>query len=233
MENSGIMRKIHKGLIVSCQALEDEPLHSSFIMSRMALAAKQGGAVAIRANSPEDIRAIRETVDLPVIGLHKVNYPDSPIYITPTMQEVDGLVQAGADIIAMDATARLRPQGVELADFFAAVRRKYPDRLFMADTSCYEEGERAEKLGFDLVGTTLAGYTEYTRGRELPDFTLMRRYVGSLKTPVIAEGGIWTPEQLKEAVGIGVWAAVIGTAITRPAIITRRFASVLEQDRQA
>lgn len=231
MENREILSKIRGGLIVSCQALENEPLHSPFIMSRMAYAAQQGGAVAIRANSPEDIRAIRETVALPVIGLHKVTYPDSPVYITPTMKEVEGLVQAGADVIALDATARPRPRGVSLASFFGEIRRRYPDRLFMADTSCFEEGVAAQKLGFDLVGTTLAGYTDYTRGRTLPDLELMRRYAAALAVPVIAEGGIWTPEQLTAALEIGVWAAVVGTAITRPQLITRRFVQALARTR--
>ena len=150
-------------------------------------------------------------------------YPDSPVYITPTMDEVDGLMEAGCDIIALDATARPRPQGVTLEQFFAAVRKKYPDQLFMADTSCFEEGLEAQRLGFDLVGTTMSGYTDYTKGRSLPDYELMSRYVKELRIPVIAEGGIWEIDQLSQARAAGVWACVIGTAITRPRDITRRF----------
>lgn len=230
MNNNPVLEKVRGGLVVSCQALSTEPLHSSKIMARMALAAKEGGAVGIRANSPEDIAEIKRTVDLPVIGLWKVDYPDSDVYITPTMKEVDALVGAGADIIALDATKRLRPGGRTLADFFAEVRKKYPGQLFMADTSCYEEGAAAEKLGFHLVGTTMAGYTEYTKGTPLPAFGLMKQYVDTLSVPVAAEGGIWTPGQLQKAYGLGVWTAIVGTAITRPREITRRFVNALGKE---
>lgn len=227
MRNDEILQRIKGGLVVSCQALEDEPLHSSYIMGRMAFAAYEGGAVAIRANTPEDIREIKKTVDLPVIGLHKMNYPDSEIYITPTMKEIDGLIQAGCDIIAIDATKHIRPNGQTLDDLFRQARSKYPDQLFMADTSCYEEGLHAQELGFDLVGTTMSGYTEYTKGTILPNYDLMKRYVDTLNIPVVAEGGIWSPEQLQKAFAAGVWTAVVGTAITRPREITRRFVNAL------
>lgn len=223
MTNQEILAKIKGGLIVSCQALASEPLHSSYIMSRMAFAAKEGGACGIRANSPEDIVEIRKTVDLPVIGLHKVDYDDSDIYITPTMKEIDALVATGVEIIALDATNRTRPGGLTLTEFFTEVRAKYPDQLFMADTSCFEEGKLAAELGFDLIGTTMSGYTPYTKGRSLPDYELMERYVKELNKPIIAEGGIWEIGQLKTAMETGVWAAVVGTAITRPRDITRRF----------
>ncbi|MBQ4050388.1 MAG: N-acetylmannosamine-6-phosphate 2-epimerase [Oscillospiraceae bacterium] len=223
MTNQEILAKIKGGLIVSCQALASEPLHSSYIMSRMAFAAKEGGACGIRANSPEDIVEIRKTVDLPVIGLHKVDYDDSEIYITPTMKEIDALVATGVEIIALDATKRTRPGGLTLTEFFTEVRAKYPDQLFMADTSCFEEGKLAAELGFDLIGTTMSGYTPYTKGRSLPDYELMERYVKELDKPIIAEGGIWEICQLKTAMATGVWAAVVGTAITRPRDITRRF----------
>ncbi|MBR6790295.1 MAG: N-acetylmannosamine-6-phosphate 2-epimerase [Oscillospiraceae bacterium] len=223
MTNQEILAKLKGGLIVSCQALASEPLHSSYIMSRMAFAAKEGGAVGIRANSPEDIVEIRKTVDLPVIGLHKVDYDDSPIYITPTMKEIDALVATGVEIIAMDATKLTRPGGLSLTKFFTEVRAKYPDQLFMADTSCFEEGKLAAELGFDLIGTTMSGYTPHTKGRSLPDYELMERYVRELDKPIIAEGGIWEIGQLKTAMATGVWAAVVGTAITRPRDITRRF----------
>jgi len=107
------------------------------------------------------------------------------------------------------------------------VKEKYPNQLFMADTSCFDEGKKAEELGFNLIGTTMAGYTPYTKGTPLPDFYLMQRYVSELHTPVIAEGGIWVPEQLKKAIDIGVHSAVVGTAITRPRDITKHFAEVL------
>lgn len=227
MRNDEILQRIKGGLVVSCQALAGEPLHSSYIMGRMAFAAYEGGAVAIRANTPEDIREIKKTVDLPVIGLHKMNYPDSKIYITPTMKEIDGLIQAGCEIIAIDATKRIRPNGQTLDELFRQARSKYPDQLFMADTSCYEEGLHAQELGFDLVGTTMSGYTEYTKGTVLPNYDLMKKYVDTLNIPIVAEGGIWSPEQLQKAFAAGVWTAVVGTAITRPREITRRFVNAL------
>lgn len=227
MTNKEILDKIKGGLIVSCQALESEPLYDSYIMSKMAWAAKLGGAVGIRANTVVDIKAIKEKVDLPLIGIIKQEYDGSDVYITPTMKEVDALVETGCEIIAIDATNRLRPNGETLEAFFTKVREKYPNQLFMADTSCFDEGKKAEELGFNLIGTTMAGYTPYTKGTPLPDFDLMQRYVSELHTPVIAEGGIWVPEQLKKAIDIGVHSAVVGTAITRPRDITKHFVEVL------
>ncbi|MFR2502242.1 MAG: N-acetylmannosamine-6-phosphate 2-epimerase, partial [Coprobacillus cateniformis] len=153
------MKEIQNNLIVSCQALEDEPLHSSYIMSKMALAAKMGGAKGIRANSVEDIRAIKKEVDLPIIGIIKKDYDGTDIYITTTMKEVDALVEVGVDIIAMDATKQLRLNQQSLDEFFKAVKNKYPHQLFMADCSTVAEAKHADQLGFDFIGTTLVGYT--------------------------------------------------------------------------
>lgn len=229
MTNEEILEQIKGKLIVSCQALETEPLYDSYIMSKMAWAAYLGGAAGIRANTVVDIKAIKEKVDLPVIGIIKQVYDDSDVYITPTEKEVDALVEIGCEIIAVDATDRLRPNGVTFEEFFTKIRAKYPNQLFMADTSCFEEGKKAEELGCDLIGTTMAGYTPYTKGTPLPDFTLMERYVNELHSPVIAEGGIWVPEQLKKAIDTGVHAAVVGTAITRPMDITKHFIRALEK----
>ncbi len=229
--NTHILEQIKGGLIVSCQALSTEPLYDSYIMSKMAYAAALGGAVGIRANTVVDILAIRERVDLPIIGIIKEVYPDSDVYITPTMKEVDALVEIGCDIIAVDATNRTRPGGISFEEFFKEVRAKYPDQLFMADTSCFEEGKLALELGFDLLGTTMSGYTPYTQGTPLPDFNLMRRYREELGAMVIAEGGIWVPEQLVEAFNSGAHAAVVGTAITRPMDITKRFVKALEESK--
>lgn len=229
MTNCEVMEKIKGGLIVSCQALKTEPLYDSYIMSKMAWAAFLGGAVAIRCNTVADIKAIKERVDLPVIAIIKEEYEDSDVYITPTMKEIDALVQIGCEIIATDATNRVRPNGKSFEEFFTEVRAKYPKQLFMADTSCFEEGRLAEKLGFDLIGTTMSGYTPYTKGRALPDTELIKRYAAELHTPVIAEGGIWTPEDLIRAYDAGAYSAVVGTAITRPMDITKRFVKALEE----
>lgn len=220
-----IYKKLKGGLIVSCQALREEPLYSSDIMSRMAYAAKEGGAVGIRANSVEDITEIKKVVDLPIIGILKQEYPESEIYITPTIKEVDALAECGVEIIAVDCTKRVRPEGETLVGFWSEVRKKHPRQLFMADCSDYEEGMYAADLGFDIIGTTLSGYTAHTRGRSLPDLELMKRLSKDCQKPVIAEGGIWTPEQLKECFLAGVFAAVVGSAITRPREITRYFIS--------
>lgn len=228
MTNNEILNQIKGGLIVSCQALKTEPLYDSYIMSKMAWAAYLGGAVGIRANTVVDILAIKEKVDLPVIGIIKEEYEDSDVYITPTMKEVDALVDIGCEIIAIDATNRLRPNGITFEEFFKEVRAKYPNQLFMADTSCFEEGKLAEELGFDLIGTTMAGYTPYTKGRKLPDCELIKRYSTELNTPIIAEGGIWCPDDLIDVYEAGAFGAVCGTAITRPMDITKRFVKALE-----
>lgn len=227
--NEEILKKIKGGLIVSCQALSTEPLCDPYIMAKMAYAAKLGGAVGIRANTVIDIAAIKKTVDLPIIGIIKSVYDDSDVYITPTMKEVDELVNAGCEIIATDATKRIRPNGETLEDFFVNVRKKYPNQLFMADTSCFEEGKTAAELGFDLIGTTMSGYTPYTKGRVLPDLELIKKYSSELDKPIIAEGGIWTPDDLKNVYKNGAFSAVCGTAITRPMDITKRFVKALEE----
>lgn len=227
-KNEKILNQIKGGLIVSCQALKTEPLYDSYIMSKMAYAAMLGGAVGIRANTIVDILAIRERVNLPIIGIIKEEYPDSDVYITPTMKEIDALVEIGCDIIATDATNRTRPNGKTFEEFFKEVRAKYPEQLFMADTSCFEEGKKAAELGFDLIGTTMAGYTPYTKGRKLPDCELIERYANELDKPIIAEGGIWNPDDLKNVYKAGAFGAVCGTAITRPMDITKRFVKALE-----
>lgn len=227
-KNKEVFAKIKGGLIVSCQALSNEPLYSPFIMSKMALAAYQGGAVGIRANTPEDIIKIKETIDLPVIGLYKRVFDDSDVYITPTIESVDALMECKPDIIAVDATNRIRPHGKTLEIFYKEIRTKYPNMLFMADCATLEDAVRAEALGFDIVGTTLYGYTEETKNSILPGFELMKKIVECVKIPVIAEGGIWSPEQLKAAMDTGVYAAVVGTAITRPMDITKRFVEAIK-----
>ncbi len=218
------------GLIVSCQALEDEPLHSSFIMGRMARAAKEGGAVGIRANTVEDICEIRKNVDLPVIGIIKSEYPDSEVYITPTMKEVDALMNIQPDIIALDATKRVRPDGVSLDAFFSQVREKYPEQMFMADCSSIEEAVHADAIGFDFIGTTMVGYTSYTQGDriEADTFGIVRTILKEIKHPLIAEGNIDTPGKAREVLDLGCFSVVVGGAITRPQLITRKFVDAIK-----
>ncbi|MFW5996081.1 MAG: N-acetylmannosamine-6-phosphate 2-epimerase [Halanaerobiaceae bacterium] len=218
---------IKGGLIVSCQALEDEPLHGAEIMAAMANAAKKGGAVGIRANGSEDIKAIKEKVDLPVIGIDKNNEYDSKIYITPTIKEAGEIARAGAEIIAVDATGRLRPGGLRLKEYFEQIRSRF-DVAIMGDISTFEEGQKARECGADLIGTTLSGYTEYSRQQDGPDFILLEKLVKNLDIPVIMEGKISRPEEVKKALELGAWAVVVGTAITRPQVITKWFSRVAE-----
>ncbi len=225
-----ILHSIQHELIVSCQALPDEPLHSPYIMARMAYAAMMGGAKGIRANSIEDIKEIKRTVNLPIIGIIKHVYSKSEVFITPTQKEIDLLYREGVDIIAIDATNRLRPDGKVISEVFPAIRKQYSNQLFMADCSTYEEGKQAYELGFDCLGTTLSGYTEYTQGTELPDKVLIEKLVRDFPIPVIAEGGIWTPEELKCVFELGAYSAVVGTAITRPMNITKRFVEAMKSN---
>lgn len=215
------------GLIVSCQALEHEPLHSPYIMGRMAAAAKAGGAIGIRANTAIDIQEIKEQVDLPVIGIVKRNYGTNPVFITPTMREIDELAEAQAEIVALDATLRPRPDGRTLKEFVGEIRRKYPRLLLMADISATAEAVNAEQLGFDLISTTLVGYTEETAESKLydHDFAILKDIVSHVKTPVVAEGNIMTPEMAASCLKAGVYCVVVGGAITRPQQITERFVS--------
>lgn len=218
-------------LVVSCQALEHEPLHSSFIMGRMALAAEQGGAKGIRANTKEDIAEIRKNVDLPIIGIVKRNYEDSEVYITPTMKEVDELMEAPPEILAVDATGALRPGNVTLDEFFHSIKAKYPDQLLMADCSTIEEAVHADELGFDFIGTTMVGYTKQSKEDkiEADDFLILRTIQEKVKHRVIAEGNINTPEKLKRVIELGVFCAVVGSSITRPQLITKAYTEVLEK----
>ena len=222
---SMVFEQIRGKLVVSCQALPHEPLHSSFIMSRMAVAAMEGGAAGIRAQSACDINAIAKVCPLPIIGIVKRKYDDSEIYITPTMKEVEELLSTRAEIIALDATDRERPGGVLTK---ALVDRIHEEgRLAMADCSVFEECLAAQEMGFDIVSTTLSGYTEYSSKQEGPDFSLIRRCAEELSVPVIAEGRIHCPEDLKKAFECGAFSAVVGGAITRPQEITARFVKVL------
>ena len=220
-----MLNKIKNKLVVSCQALPDEPLHSSFIMGRMALAAKQGGAAGIRAQSREDILEIRRVVDLPVIGIVKRNYPDSEIYITPTRKEADELIETGCEMVALDATQRDRPNGESLQDLIAYLHENRV--LVMADCSTLEECVQAERMGADCVSTTLCGYTPYSEKVDGPNFSLIRSVLASVHVPVIAEGKINTPAELRKVMDLGVHSAVVGGAITRPRDITARFARAL------
>lgn len=209
-----------KGLIVSCQALPEEPLHSSLIMSKMALAAEMVGAVGIRANTVDDILAIKKEVDLPVIGIIKKEYEEKIPYITPTMKEVEALIEAQIEIIALDATMN------QSEDFLKAVIARYPNQKFMADISTIEEGIRAEKLGFNFIGTTLVGYTE--QSKRTNNFEVLEGLLQRCNTNIIAEGNFDTPEKAKKAIDLGAYSVVVGSAITRPQVIAKKFIDAIK-----
>lgn len=225
------LAKIAKGLIVSCQALEHEPLHSSFIMSRMARAATESGAVGIRANSVVDIQAIQDVVDVPIIGIIKAVYEDSNVYITPTLKEARAVCATGVAIVALDATARKRPNNIQLEHVIQVIKEEYPDTILMADTSSLEEVEHACKIGFDLISTTLYGYTEKSQGANISDndFEFLKQVLIKSSLPVIAEGKIDTPAKAKKVLELGCYSVVCGSIITRPQEITKLFVDEIKK----
>jgi len=192
------------------------------------LAAEQGGAVAIRANSASDICAIRKKVKLPIIGLHKVNYPGFDVYITPTIKEALDISNAGADMIAVDATDRPHPDGLCLEERINQIKLK-TSKLVLADISNYQEAVLAEHAGADMISTTMSGYTDESPNLVGPDFELLQKIASTLKTPVICEGRIWNPDQAKYALELGAHAVVVGSVITRPQLITRYFVDKLDE----
>jgi len=222
--------KLPQGLIVSCQAAEGEPLYKCGIMHLFARSAKAGGAVAIRALAG-DIKAIKKETKLPVIGLIKTTYPDSSVYITPTIKEVKALIKTGCEFIAMDATFRPRPGGVILKELVDFIRNNAPGVQLFADASNIEEVRAAEELGFEYVSTTLRGYTEETKGIEIPDYKFIEECSKTLtRAKLVVEGGIWEKGQLEKVLEYKPYAVIIGTAITRPKDITARFKSCWEKN---
>jgi N-acylglucosamine-6-phosphate 2-epimerase len=217
-----------RGLIVSCQAYEHDPLFGAHIMAAMARAAKAGGAVGIRANGPDDITAIRAAVSLPVIGLWKIYTPGSDVYITPARAHADALAAAGANMIAVDATARPRGDDETLAGLIAHCNTvlKLP---VMADVSCLEEAITAEQLGAAVISSTMAGYTPHGRPPTLgPDLGFVAELVAHCTCPVVAEGRYSDPADAARALELGAHAVVVGAAITRPEVITSRFVAALQ-----
>ena len=197
-------------------------------MPLMAKAAAEAGAVGIRANTVRDIMQIKEAVDLPVIGIIKKDYEGTPMYITVTMKEVDELAACGVDIIAVQGTSALRPDGSTAAQFIEAIKEKYPEQLVMADCATIEEGIACALAGADFIGTTMRGYTPETQGCNDIDYNFIAQPVEKCPARIIAEGHIHYPEQAKKALDAGAFALVVGGAITRPAEITARFISAIQ-----
>lgn len=226
-----LLEQLHGGLIVSCQPdatdRAHDPLNLPSIMAALARAAVLGGAVGIRADSPADIAAIHAAVSVPIIGIYKFDTPGFQVRITPTVEHALQIANAGADVIALDATQRPRPDGLSVAETIARVKTQ-TGKLVVADVSTFEEGAHAAEVGADAILPTLAGYTEYSRNLPGPDFELIERLAKNLRVPVIAEGKIATPAQAARARALGAWAVCVGSAITRPRWLTEQFARALQ-----
>ncbi len=228
-----ILQQLKNGLIVSCQALEGEPMYSENggIIPLFAIAAMNSGACAIRSNSVRDIIEIKKKISLPIIGIIKKQYLPYRQHITVTMKEIDELMACGTDIIALDCTLRTRPDGLTPNEFVNMIKEKYPDCLLMADISNYAEGISVSKSNIDFIGTTLSGYTSESEVIDGPDFDLVSKLVKDTKVPIIAEGRIHYPNQAKTMLIKGAYAVVVGGAITRPAEITKRFIDEMTKEK--
>jgi len=228
------LTQLRNGLIVSCQITDEkghisaeEPMQSSIVKIELAKAAVLGGARAIRVNGATDIRAVRGAVEVPVIGINKQDLPNYEVRITPTLEAAKEAVDSGVTIVALDATKRARPQDLSAAEIIRVVKSQLRIPV-MADISTYEEGVNAADAGADLVGTTLSGYTSYSRPPEGPDFELIQRLAEALDIPVIAEGRISTPQQAARALELGAFAVVVGAMIVNPRRITQRFVTAMD-----
>ncbi len=220
-----VIDKIRGGLIVSCQAEEGNPFFAPDLMGRFARAAEMGGAVGIRAKLP-DIPAIKQWCSLPVVGIDKVWIEGFEVFITPRFEDAQRVAAAGAEIIALDCTPRPRPDGLTMEETVRRIKAELTVPV-MADISNLAEAIAAEKAGADIVATTLSGYTSYAPRGEGPDWALLEGIVRAVKVPVIMEGAVATPAEARAALDIGAWAVVVGTAITRPTEVTKRFVKAL------
>jgi N-acylglucosamine-6-phosphate 2-epimerase len=211
--NKNALESLNKSLIVSCQAPEESPLHDPYVIAAMAKAAVLSGAAAVRINTPAHITAVRQKISAPIIGLWKQQIPGYEVYITPQFDHAEAIAQAGADIIAIDATLRERPNQEKLATIITRIHQEL-GKLVMADIDTIEAAISAVNAGADLVGTTLYGYTKQTKHLSPPGFQLLAEMVEKLQVPVICEGGISSPEMAQQALKIGAFAVVVGTDIT-------------------
>ena len=225
-----ILESLKGGLIVSCQVQHDDPIYTDNMVVKMAEAARWAGAVGIRANSPEQIKAIKEAVpELPIIGLWKVWHDDTDVFITPTMKEVKAIWEAGAEIIALDCTAQVTHEGTQAWNLIKEVKKEIPEAIIFADVSNLEEARRAVENGADIVAPTLYGYTKETSHIEGADYRMFAQMCRELKDEayVMMEGHLYTPEDAMKCIFLGAHSVVVGSAITRPHLTAKRFVDLL------
>ena len=215
-----------RGLVVSCQAPIDSPLHEPAVIAAMAQVAVNQGAAGVRIDTPTHVAAVRSRLDQPIIGLWKQQIPGFDVYITPQFHHAAKIAEAGADVIAIDATFRDRPNGATVAELIAQIHGDL-NKPVMADVDSLEAAIAAVEAGADCVGTTLYGYTAETQHLSPPGFDLLTQMVKTLKIPVICEGGIASPEMAKRAIDLGATAVVVGTAITGIDLQVKAYRSVL------
>ena len=209
-----VLESLRGGLIVSCQAPPDSPLARPEIIAALAETAELNGGVGLRIDSPENIRAVKQRVKLPILGIYKVVTGGSEVYITPTFDAAEQIIAAGADMIALDGTPRPRPNGETFAEIVSGVRNKFNCPV-MADVALYDDGMRAaEVAGVDVLSTTLSGYTEETKHLKSPDFELVERLAKTSPIPVICEGRLRSVDDVQRAFDCGAFAVVVGGAIT-------------------
>jgi len=213
MSQLNIITEIKQGLIVSCQAPVDSPLHEPMVIAAIATASVNQGAVGVRIDTPEHINAVKKRAFAPIIGLWKQQIPGYEVYITPQFNHASAIAQAGADIIAIDATLRNRPKGETVAGLIARIHHEL-GKPVMADVDTLSAAFAAQAAGADIVGTTLYGYTAETKHLSPPGFDLLSQMVENLDVPVICEGGISSPQMARQALNLGAYAVVVGTAIT-------------------
>lgn len=228
---SGI-EALRGGLVVSCQAPADSPLHEPSVIAAIALASQNQGAVGVRIDTPAHVAAVRQRVQVPIIGLWKRQLDGCDVYITPQFQHAAAIAQAGADIIAIDATLRPRPDGETVASLIQKIHADL-GKPVMADVDTLESAIAAAAAGADLVGTTLYGYTAETRHLKPPGFDLLSQLCKTLSIPAICEGGIASPAMARTALDLGAFSVVVGTAITGIDLQVKAYCEGLRQDSAA
>ena len=227
MDKQELLNKIKGKLIVSCQARVGWPMYGPEIMAAFALAAKQGGAAAIRATGPDNLLAIKQKVDLPIMGINKIFLDGYDVYITPTYESAKAILDVGIDIICMDATLRKRPNDEKVIDIITRIKKEYPDVITVGEISTLDEAKAILDYGFDFISTTLAGFTKESSNVKHMDLDLIKEIKKISDIEVIAEGRIHTPKDAVSALEAGAFCVVVGTAITRPEILTQNFVEAI------